>query len=258
MRTNHQKKYLGMLVLLVISMPAFSMHIMEGYLPVNWSITWTLAFVPFFLMGLKSIQSLIKQAPEKRMVLAMVVAFAFVLSSLKLPSVTGSSSHATGMGFGTALVGPGAMSIVGTIVLLFQVFLLAHGGITTLGANAFAMALTGPVVTYLVFKGFRKGGASVRMALFSGAVLGNLATYLVTSVQLALAHPDASSGVGGAFVKFIGIFGVTQVPVAIVEGLLTVMVINVLVSNDFMKESELFSIRSFKRLKVKGAAHGAK
>jgi len=252
------KKNLYLLIMLLIPTQVFSMHIMEGYLPVKWSVIWSIAFMPFFIIGLRSIRKLISQTPEKRMILAMVVAFAFVLSSLKLPSVTGSSSHATGMGFGTALVGPAAMGIVGTVVLMFQVFLLAHGGLTTLGANAFAMALVGPVVTYLIYHVLKKGSLSMRISLFSAAVLGNLATYLVTSIQLALAHPDAATGIGGAFVKFIGIFGITQIPVAIVEGLLTVMVVNVLISNDFIKESELFSIKSLQRFKVREAAHGTK
>jgi cobalt/nickel transport system permease protein len=31
------------------------------------------------------------------------------------------------------------MSVLGGLVLLFQALLLAHGGLTTLGANAFSM-----------------------------------------------------------------------------------------------------------------------
>ncbi len=245
------KKNIYLLILLLIPAQAFSMHIMEGYLPVKWSIIWSMAFLPFFVTGLRSIRNLVSQMPEKRMVLAMVIAFAFVLSSLKLPSVTGSSSHATGMGFGTALVGPASMGVVGSIVLLFQVFLLAHGGLTTLGANAFAMALAGPFVTWFIYKIMKKTALPLRISLFSATVIGNMATYLVTSVQLALAHPDEASGVSGAFGKFVGIFGITQVPVAIVEGLLTVIVVNVLVNNDFIKENELFSIKGLKGFKTK-------
>lgn len=243
------------LLMVLLPLPAFSMHIMEGYLPAQWSIAWSVVFLPFLLAGIKSVRRQLMQAPERRMILAMVVAFAFVLSSLKLPSVTGSSSHATGMGFGTALVGPMAMSVVGCIVLLFQVFLLAHGGITTLGANAFAMACAGPIITFVVFKALQKSKCSLRVALFVATVIGNLATYVVTSVQLALAHPDSVSGFQGAFVKFIGIFGVTQVPVAIVEGLLTVIVVNILVQNDFVKESSIFSLSSIKDFGKKNLAH---
>ena len=65
----------------------------------------------------------------------------FVLSALKIPSLTGSCSHPTGVGLGAILFGPSVMSVLGTIILLFQSLLLAHGGLTTLGANAFSMAI---------------------------------------------------------------------------------------------------------------------
>ena len=43
----------------------------------------------------------------------------------------------TGTGLGAILFGPSAVSILGLIVLLFQAILLAHGGLTTIGANTF-------------------------------------------------------------------------------------------------------------------------
>jgi cobalt/nickel transport system permease protein len=44
------------------------------------------------------------------------------------------------------------MSLIGCIVLLFQAVLLAHGGLTTLGANTFSMAVVGPFVAFGVYK----------------------------------------------------------------------------------------------------------
>jgi cobalt/nickel transport system permease protein len=49
---------------------------------------------------------------------------------------------------------------------------------------------------------------------------------VITSIQLALAFPAAAGGFWAAFLKFAGIFAVTQVPLAITEGLLTVLVWN--------------------------------
>ena len=54
----------------------------------------------------------------------------------------------------------------------------------------------------------------------------DLATYLATSVQLALAFPDPVGGMSASFAKFAGIFALTQIPLAISEGLLTVLVLN--------------------------------
>ena len=78
------------------------------------------------------------------MLLGLCGAFAFVLSSLKIPSVTGSCSHPTGVGLAAILFGPSVACIMALIVLLFQALLLAHGGLTTLGANVFSMGVAGP------------------------------------------------------------------------------------------------------------------
>ena len=56
-------------------------------------------------------------------------------------------------------------------------------------------------------------------------VEGDLFTYCVTSVQLGFAHPAAEGGVMASITTFMGIFAVTQIPLAIVEGLLSVVVI---------------------------------
>ena len=124
-------------ILLLVPTRANAMHIMEGFLPVEWAIFWWVLALPFIILGIRSITKTIKEHPETKMMLGLSGAFAFVLSALKIPSVTGSCSHPTGVGLGTVLFGPLAMSVVGSIVLLFQALLLAHGGLTTLGANAF-------------------------------------------------------------------------------------------------------------------------
>ena len=58
----------------------------------------------------------------------------------------------TGTGLGAILFGPTAVSILGLIVLIFQSILLAHGGLTTLGANTFSMAIAGPFLTFAIYK----------------------------------------------------------------------------------------------------------
>lgn len=202
------------------------MHIMEGFLPPAHALGWAAASLPFLAFGLHSVKRSLQAHPERRMLLGVAAAFAFLLSALKLPSVTGSCSHPTGVGFGALLFGPAAMVPVGFVVLLFQALLLAHGGLTTLGANVFSMAVVGPFVAYGVFRLAAGLHASRSVAVFLAACLGDLATYVVTSIQLAWAFPDAVGGFTASFLKFAGIFGLTQVPIAISEGLLTVLVVN--------------------------------
>ncbi|WP_372003701.1 energy-coupling factor ABC transporter permease [Tistrella mobilis] len=218
------------------------MHIMEGYLPATHAALWAAVSAPFVIHGARRITRLVRETPEVKLLLAASGAYVFVLSALKLPSVTGSCSHPTGTGLAATLFGPTVTAVLGTIVLLFQALLLAHGGLTTLGANVFSMAIAGPFVAWGLFHGLTRMGAGAALAIFVAATLGDLATYVVTSLQLALAFPDPAGGIAGAASKFLGIFALTQVPLAISEGLLTVVVFNMLgrYSRSELKALDLF------------------
>jgi cobalt/nickel transport system permease protein len=173
-------------------------------------------------MGIKHI---LQQNKRVLIILAMSGAFVFVISSLKIPSVTGSSSHMTGTGLSAILFGPMITSVLGLIVLIFQAILLAHGGLTTLGANVFGMAVIGPIFTAILYKSLKKLKINKKINVFAAATLGNLLTYFVTSLQLAAAYPGHSGGFAESAVKFFGVFAPTQLPLAVVEGILTVLVV---------------------------------
>lgn len=238
------KKYLGLSVfLLLLSTPSIShgMHIMEGFLPAKWAIFWAVLALPFLILGLKNINKLFKEDVNAKVLLGLAGGFVFVLSALKIPSVTGSCSHPTGVGLGAILFGPTVMTVIGTIVLLFQALLLAHGGLTTLGANIFSMGIVGPIISYGIFKGLKKTNMNRTYVTFLAAALGNLATYCITATQLAIAFPDPASGLVGSLMKFLTVFAVTQIPLAIVEGLLTAIVYNLLIE---YKEKGVISIEN--------------
>lgn len=202
---------------------ANAMHIMEGYLTPKFCIIWGVLCVPFLVAGFLSIKKTVNEHRKTLILLAMAGAYAFVLSSLKLPSVVGSSSHPTGTGLGAILFGPSAMSIIGIIVLLFQAILLAHGGLTTLGANTFSMAIAGPFLSFGVYKLCTKLKVNRLVSVFLAASLGDLFTYVITSIQLGIAYPSDGS-IAASIGEFMGIFALTQIPLAIIEGLVTVIV----------------------------------
>ncbi|WP_159885739.1 energy-coupling factor ABC transporter permease [Paenibacillus puerhi] len=218
----------GMVLYFIVNEPQTvkAMHIMEGFLPLGWAIFWWAAFLPFFLLGLRRLIRITKETPELKLMLGLAGAFTFVLSALKIPSVTGSSSHPTGTGLGAVMFGPLPMSVIGSIVLLFQAVLLAHGGLTTLGANAFSMAVAGPFAGYAAYRWLMASTGKQKLAIFMAAALADLSTYMVTSLQLAVAFPAESGGFLVSLAKFGGIFAFTQVPLAISEGLLTVLIWN--------------------------------
>ena len=208
-------------VLALLTIPANAMHIAEGYLPVPWAFGWMAVCVPFVVAGFLSIKKKVALNPRAKVLLAMCGAFAFVLSALKIPSAFGAScSHPTGVGLGAILFGPVATTVLGLIVLLFQALLLAHGGLTTLGANVFSMAIVGPFVSYGLYVLLKKTGCKPALAVFAAAALGDLATYVTTSIQLGVVY--------GNFLEYLSIFALTQVPLAVAEGILTVVVFNVL------------------------------
>lgn len=204
------------------------MHIMEGFLPIEHAIGWTAASAPFVAYGLYTINKRIKEKPAQRMLLGVAAAFTFVLSALKMPSVTGSCSHPTGTGLGAILFGPAAMAPIGMVVLLFQAILLAHGGLTTLGANIFSMAIVGPFAAAAIYHLAKAAKVPFGISIFLAASCANLLTYITTSAQLALAFPDPVGGFAASFAKFATVFAVTQIPLAASEGLLTVIVMNAL------------------------------
>lgn len=231
MKVKPQLWLLGALTLLAVYLypgEAYAMHIMEGFLPPAWALLWAAATLPLVILGLGSIRRLTAERPEAKLLLGVSGAFVFVLSALKLPSVTGSCSHPTGVGLGTVLFGPLPMTVLGLIVLLFQALLLAHGGLTTLGANTFSMAVVGPLVGYGIWRLARRFRLRPAVGVFAAAMLADLSTYAVTSLQLALAFPAPAGGVAASLLKFATIFAFTQVPLAISEGLLTVVVFNLL------------------------------
>ncbi|RPF48171.1 cobalt/nickel transport system permease protein [Hydrogenoanaerobacterium saccharovorans] len=218
-------------MMMLSSVPAYGMHIAEGMLPANWSLIWSAIFLPFFVWGFLAIKKQCAGNNRIKMLLAMSGAYCFVLSALKMPSmVTASSSHPTGTGLGAILFGPAAMAVLGFIVLLFQAILLAHGGLTTLGANAFSMAVAGPFVGYGVYLLAKKCKAHKNVQVFLAAFVADLFTYAVTATQLALAFNNESVSFMQSWGKFMGIFAMTQIPLAIVEGILTVLVYNAIAS----------------------------
>lgn len=242
--TKKLKLLIGLVLALGLYPTAVSaMHIMEGFLSPGWCIFWGILCLPFIVAGYFSIQKRVEQNPKTKILLAMSGAFVFVLSALKLPSVTGSCSHPTGIAFGAILFGPAAMSVLGLIVLLFQALLLAHGGLTTLGANTFSMAVVGPLTAYAIYKLVIKAKGPQWLSVFLAAAFADFITYAMTSVQLALAYPSEIGGFTASLAKFMGIYAVTQIPLAISEGILTVLIFNAIsdYSKDALKDLKVLS-----------------
>jgi cobalt/nickel transport system permease protein len=206
---------------------------------------WFAISVPVIAFGVYKLNKLVKEKREILPLLAVAGAFIFVLSSLKLPSVTGSCSHPTGTGIGAIMFGPAITAVLSTIVLIYQAIFLAHGGLTTLGANVFSMGIVGPVVSYLIYKAGMKAKLNFYLIVFFAATFGDWGTYIVTSTQLALAFPAGGILTFGSFLssfsKFVAVFAITQVPLAIIEGAVSALLFKyvVEVKSDILIEMKI-------------------
>ena len=220
-------------------------------MPLNWCVFWYALSLPVVAYGTYKMRKLMKANRDVLPLLAVSGAFIFVLSSLKMPSVTGSCSHPTGTGIGAILFGPSITAVLSTIVLIYQSIFLAHGGLTTLGANTFSMGIVGPIVGYLVYKGAMKWGVNMYIAVFLAALLADWFTYIVTSIELALAFPAASGGVLASFEAFLAVFAITQVPLAIVEGAVSALLFKYIVQlrSDVLLRLNVASPSIIKKLK---------
>lgn len=227
------------------------MHIMEGFLPGPWWQFWFVVSIPVILYGIYKLNKLITEKREILPLLAVAGAYIFVLSSLKLPSVTGSCSHPTGTGMAAILFGPAISAVLGVIVLIYQALFLAHGGLTTLGANVFSMGIAGPVVAYIIFKLGMRLNLNFYITVFLATALADWATYVITSLELALAFPAQTGGVLVSFKAFAAIFALTQIPLAIMEGAITALIFKyvIQVRSDVLVKLEVINEKTIHKIK---------
>src|SRR5512136_300210 len=153
------------------------MHIMEGFLPLQWCIVWWVVALPCILLGMYQLKKVLAIDREALPLLGVTGGFIFILSSLKLPSVTGSCSHPTGTGLSAISFGPWITAVICAIVLLFQSLFLAHGGLSVLGANIVSMGIVGPLVGYFVYRALRDTPVNIYMTVFLVTAIADMFTY---------------------------------------------------------------------------------
>jgi cobalt/nickel transport system permease protein len=226
------------------------MHIMEGFLPWHWCLVWWIVAPPSLLYGVHQLKKILAADREALPLLGVTGGFIFIMSSLKLPSVTGSSSHPTGTGLSTLSFGPWITAVVCAIVLLFQSMFLAHGGLSVLGANIVSMGIVGPLAGYIIYRLLRDTSVNMYLTVFLVTVLADMFTYATTSLLLALAYPAETGGSISSFILFLGVFAVTQIPLAVVEGIVLTLVFTYIIT---LKPHILIRVNIFSEEKINAA-----
>ncbi|HEX9114196.1 MAG TPA: energy-coupling factor ABC transporter permease [Nitrospirota bacterium] len=197
------------------------MHISEGILPFNWAALWFGVALPFVGFGLYRLKKMSAADLSFKPLVGLMAAVVFIISCMPIPVPSaGTCSHPCGTGISGILLGPAISVLITAAALLIQALFLAHGGLSTWGADIVSMGVVGSFAGYFTFKALRAVKINMAVAGFMAGLLADWATYLTTSVELA-------SGIRGEspflplFWKIMIAFIPTQLPLGILEGAIT-------------------------------------
>ena len=215
------KKFALLIFMLLMATPAHAMHISEGILPFNWAALWFAAAVPFVALGLRRLNELARDDLSFKPLVGLMAAVVFIISCMPIPVPTaGTCSHPCGTGIAAILVGPLVSIVITGVALLIQALFLAHGGLSTWGADVVSMGVVGSFAGWFMFRGLRLAGANLVVAGFMAGLLADWATYTTTSAVLA-AGIRGDAPFWPLFGKILIAFIPTQLPLGILEGAMT-------------------------------------
>jgi cobalt/nickel transport system permease protein len=164
------------------------MHIPDGYLSPSTCATFYLFAATGWYAALKRVKQLL--ATRAIPLISVFAAFCFVVMMFNVPLPGGTTGHAVGVGIAAIVLGPWASILAISIALAIQALFFGDGGITTLGANCFNMAIVGSFSAYAVY---RMVAASSKLSSRQRVVAAALAGYvainasaLVTAVELGI------------------------------------------------------------------------
>jgi cobalt/nickel transport system permease protein len=151
------------------------MHIPDGYL----SPSTCAAMYAGSGVGWYGALRNLRQTLSARMVplISVFAAFAFVLMMFNLPLPGGTTGHAIGVTVAAIVLGPSGAILSISIALAIQALFFGDGGVTTLGANCFNMAIVGSLVAYATYRLIAANAAiTSSRRVVAAAVAGYLAT----------------------------------------------------------------------------------
>jgi cobalt/nickel transport system permease protein len=206
----------------------FAMHISEGILPFRWALVWSLLAVPLVAFGLFRSKKQAQEESSFKPLVGLMAAVVFIISCMPIPVPTaGTCSHPCGTGISGILVGPAISILISALALLIQALFLAHGGLSTWGANIISMGLMGSLAGFLTFKFLRLLKINLALSGFMAGMLADWATYFMTALELALGLRGDTSFMS-LFWKILIAFVPTQLPLGILEGAMTAGMVTLL------------------------------
>jgi cobalt/nickel transport system permease protein len=140
--------------LLALWLGTTAMHIPDGYLSPVTCIIMLILVLPFWIRGVQKLRE--KMSAKNIPVVALFAAFSFVIMMFNVPLPGGTTGHAVGGALAAIILGPEIATIAVSIALVIQALFFGDGGILSIGANCFNMAVVLPYVTYAVYQAIVK------------------------------------------------------------------------------------------------------
>ena len=164
------------------------MHIPDGYLSPSTCAALYAAALPFWTVALRRVRRLL--ATRFVPLISLFAAFSFVIMMFNLPLPGGTTGHAVGIAMAAIVLGPWGATIAISVALAIQALLFGDGGILTLGANCFNLAIAGSFVAAAVYR-LAAAGAPIfsPRRVFAGGLAGYCAinfAALLTALELGL------------------------------------------------------------------------
>jgi cobalt/nickel transport system permease protein len=158
--------YLALFIWLFTS----AMHIPDGYLSPATSFVMFLVVLPFWFIGIRKIRKTMNARSVP--LIALMAAFSFVTMMFNVPLPGGTTGHAVGAALAAIVLGPEVAVIAISIALIIQALFFGDGGILSIGANCFNMAIIGSYVASAVYQAFSKGTDMTSIRRPIGAAIG--------------------------------------------------------------------------------------
>jgi cobalt/nickel transport system permease protein len=186
------------------------MHISEGVLAAPVLATGAVLSIAGVAMGLR------KMEYDKLPQVAVLSAVFFVTTLIHVP-IGPSSAHLILNGICGLILGWPAFPAI-LVGLALQALLFQFGGLTTLGVNTFNLAFPAVLVGYVCIPFVRNPKRTVRV---TAEFLAGAGSILLSGLLVA----GALAATGDSFLTAAKLIVVLHIPVMIVEGILTVFVI---------------------------------
>ncbi|HKD86640.1 MAG TPA: cobalt transporter CbiM [Terriglobales bacterium] len=150
------------------------MHIPDGYLsPSTCGVLYAGAAGGWYTALRRLKRTLLSRVIP---LVSVFAAFSFVVMMFNLPLPGGTTGHALGVTTAAIVLGPSGAILALSIAIAIQALFFGDGGISTLGANCFNMAIVASLTAYASYRLIAAGAAlSSRRRVVAAAIAGYFA-----------------------------------------------------------------------------------